>query len=139
MSQLVKLAARLPGDEEINGLDGVQRHFLEDVDQTPMVALVWFTVRETRHNPVTEADTAVVEVRRVEPIGTPTMVPPEIRDLAADLHAKRTGRAPLPITELESPAGDVGNLDDAVVQDGPRLSQDPAQIGEAYVFDSQEA
>lgn len=143
MSNTIKLSSKLPGDAEINGLDSRQEHFLHD-GETPICALVWVVATKVTRDLATDEEVPTVEIRRIEPIGTPSAVPQAIQDLASELYEKRTGRNPLPFSSLLVPAGEVGNLDDAGWprddQDGPRLARDPSQIGDAvaHVFDGRE-
>lgn len=137
MSATVRLSSKLPGDEEINGLDAHVSHLFDSEEVT--VALVWLVPSKVTEDLETGARVPTVEVRRIEPIGPVSDTPDEIRKLAADLYEKRTMRNPLPFDSLVAPEGDVEEVaesdDEAVVKDGPRLSQDPSQIGEVYTFD----
>lgn len=144
MSAIIKLSSKLPGDEEINGLDNQVAHFLDD--QTPVLCLAWVVAKHVTRNIETGDEVPTVEVRRIEPIGTPDVVPQHVQDLAAELYEARTGRNPLPIGELLTPAGDVTTIHpdededgDPVVTSQPRLSRDPAQIGEIFTFNRPEA
>ena len=138
MSALVKLSSKLPGDPEINGLDAIAADLIavDPTDEVIICALVWITPREVRRVVATGDEIPVVEVRRIEPLGSPDDLPAEVVQLTLDLQAKRTGRTPLPIAAVEPVPGEIDELEDEdpVVVDGPRLSQDPAQIGEIYSF-----
>jgi len=137
MSAIIKLSSKLPGDEEINGLDANVGHFLED--QTPVLCLAWVVAKHVTRNIETGDEVPTVEVRRIEPIGTPDVVPQHVQDLAAELYEMRTGRNPLPIGELLARAGDVHTIEpaseDAVVPAEPRLQRGPQQIGEIFSFE----
>jgi|GEM_PF-6930110 len=148
MSAIIKLSSKLPGDEEINGLDANVGHFLED--QTPVLCLAWVVAKHVTRNIETGDEVPTVEVRRIEPIGTPDVVPQHVQDLAAELYEMRTGRNPLPIGELLARAGDVQILHPDVSEEAekaaeererdavkpePRLSREPAQIGEIFSFE----
>ena len=121
MSATVKLSSKLPGDEEINGLD----HIVEDLMSStePVVVIAWVVPTKITEDIETGARVPTVEVRRVEPIGHPREVSTEITNLAAELYEKRTGRNPLPIDVLLAPKGDVDELDD-------RRGGEPESVGQ---------
>lgn len=95
MSAIVKLAARLPGDAEINGLDSIRDQLLEEPSRLA-VALVWFDVARVTHDTDSGTDVPTVRVRRVEPVGTLEQTPTHLQKLAEELFEKRTGRRALP-------------------------------------------
>lgn len=101
MSALVTLSSKLPGDDEINGLDSLASDLAANPDQV-ICAIVWFDVPKVTRN--TEEGTTVptVRARRVEPIGTVDKVPKAVIDLAVKLQEQRIGREPLPFDQLDS-------------------------------------
>lgn len=119
MSAQVKLSSKLPGDEEINGLDAIAEDLHEE---TTIVALVWISPREVRRMIATGDEVPVVEIRRIEPLGTPDVLPKEVVKLALDQQEQRTGRTPLPIDQVVAPKGDVDELDE-----GPPPSPKPTR------------
>lgn len=153
MSAIIKLSSKLPGDEEINGLDAKASHFLES--ETPVLCLAWVVTKHiTKYlgdDGAAPVEVPTVEVRRVEPIGTPGNVPQHVQDLAAELYEARTGRNPLPIGELLAPAGDVHVIQTPTLEDEqaaeareadeaglvmePRLNRGPERVGEIFTFE----
>lgn len=109
MSATVKLSSKMPGDEEINGLDSIQDQLLNP--EQVVAAIVWFVPTKVTEDLATGERVPTVEVRRVEPIGTPAQVPQEVQTLAANLYERRTGRNPLPFEELMAPAGEVEEVE----------------------------
>jgi hypothetical protein len=110
MSATIKLSSKLPGDAEINGLDGLHDRLC--IDATPILCLAWIVPTTKTADIETGEEVPRVEVRRIEPIGPVTTVPTQITTLAAELYERRTGRAALPITSLLAPTGDVEEIDD---------------------------
>ena len=108
MSAIVKLSSKLPGDPEINGLDSLHKELLLDPHQI-VCAIVWLKVKDVRQ--IIEgpddgpAEIPTVGLARIEPIDVVDRVPAEIQKLAAELYEKRTGRDPLPMSQL------VGSMD----------------------------
>lgn len=110
MSKTVRLSSKLPGDPEINGLDAFA-DYLHDPD-TPICVIAWVVPSKITEDLATGERVPTVEIRRIEPIGTPSHVSQAVQDLAAELYEKRTGRNPLPFADLVAPAGDVDELQD---------------------------
>lgn len=103
MSANVKLSSRLPGDDEINGLDHLVPELLLDPRQV-VCAICWFKVKDVRRiieRTDDEPDEIpTVEIARVEPIDAVDRVPKAVTRLAAELYEKRTGKNPLPFDQL---------------------------------------
>lgn len=99
MSAIVKLAARLPGDIEINGLASISEQLCGEPQDVAM-ALMWFDVVKVTHDIDSATDVPTVRVRRVEPVGTLAQAPAELHRLAEELFEKRTGRRVLPFDVL---------------------------------------
>ncbi|MDO5677488.1 MAG: hypothetical protein Q4G35_08290 [Propionibacteriaceae bacterium] len=127
MSALVKLSSKLPGDEEINGLDAIADELQEE---TTIVALVWISPREVRRVIATGNRVPIVEIRRIEPLGEPSDLPAELVQLVLDQQAQRTGRTPLPIDQVTVPAGSVDELDDKPPAHTQRPASEPTPIRE---------
>ncbi len=161
MSATIKLSSKLPGDAEINGLDGLHDRLC--IDATPILCLAWIVPTTKTADIETGEEVPRVEVRRIEPIGPVTTVPTQITTLAAELYERRTGRAALPITSLLAPTGDVEEIDDermvkadvaaaemlmgmspdervVAMSDGdePLLATIPDDGADVYVFDGQD-
>lgn len=102
MSALIKLSSKLPGDDEINGLDSLAEQLVQDPEQVVCV-LAWLVVPKVTHDVPTGADVPTVEVRRIEPIGTVANTPAAVQQLAAELYERRTGRNPLPFAQVVGP------------------------------------
>lgn len=100
MSKQVALRAKLPSDEALNGLDAIHDDLIAD-GKTPRAALVVFDVYRESKNVATGEITAIIEVRRVEPIGLASEIPGPIRDAVMKLVDDRTGKTPLPFDQVE--------------------------------------
>ena len=122
MSATVKLSSRLPGDEEINGLDSIVEDLISSNE--PVVAIAWLVPAKTIVDRDTGEKVPTVEVRRIEPIGNPGNVPTAITTIAAELYEQRTGRNPLPIDQILAPKGDVDELNDDEPQGLKVLNED---------------
>ena len=105
MSATVKLAAKLPGEEEINGLDKWAEVFA--AFEGPVCAVAWLdTAKVTVTKDGVEVPT--VQVVRIEPVGQLADVPQEVIALVARLYEARVGRTALPFDEIAPVAhGDV--------------------------------
>lgn len=99
MSALIKLSSKLPGDEEVNGLDSLHEQLVEDPQQV-IAVLAWLVVPKVTHDVPTGTDVPTVEVRRIEPIGAVQSTPAAVQQLAAELYEARTGRNPLPFDQV---------------------------------------
>ena len=99
MSAQVKLSARLPGEEEINGLDALVEEFV--AFGGPVCAVVWLDVdKVTTTRDGTRVPT--VAVARIEPIGVLSDVPQEVVTMVAKLYEARVGRSALPFDVTEN-------------------------------------
>ena len=135
MSATVKLSSKLPGDPETNGLDAYADY--RD-PETPICVIAWLVPSKVTEDLATGAHVPTMEVRRIEPIGTPAKVPQVIQDLAAELYEKRTGRNPLPFESVIAPKGDVDELrvGDAVAE--LRLARPVSPSADVFVFEAPE-
>jgi hypothetical protein len=107
MSAVVKLAAALPGEPEINGLDAERDDLLANPTMI-RAAVVWYDARSETTNYRTGDKVPMIELRRFEPLGPLEDVPDVVRDLVIKRAESRTGRTPLPFDEIDPPhdAGD---------------------------------
>ena len=136
MSATVKLSSKLPGDPEINGLDAIAEQLHDP--ETPICVIAWVVPSKVTEDLATGLRVPTVEVRRIEPIGTPAKVPQVIQDLAAELYEKRTNRNPLPFSALMAPKGDVDELrvGDAVAE--LQLARPVSPSADVFVFEAPE-
>ena len=138
MSDTVKLSSRLPGDPEINGLDAIANKFHEEGVE---VCLAWLVPRDVRRNIATGDEVPTVEIRRIEPLGSPHEVPQAIIDLANRVQERRTGRTPLPFDAIAVPKGEVLQPEADPVRAGDVAEQviarDPGDIANVFAFDGQ--
>jgi hypothetical protein len=109
MSATVRLSSKLPGEEEINGLDHLASSLLDSPHQV-LVAICWLDVPKITEDTDKDERVPTVRVRRVEPIDVIAKVPDAILKLAAELFESRTGRRALPFDVLDvEHGGYVGN------------------------------
>ena len=137
MSNTIRLSSKLPGDPETNGLDARRDHFIHD-GETPIACIAWVVATKVTRDLATGEEVPTVEVRRIEPIGSPSAVPQMIQDLAAELYEKRTGRDPLPFAELISPAGDIGELRPIDGDVAEFMGRRPGPGAEVFVFEGRD-
>lgn len=100
MSAVVRLAGRLPGDIEINGLDSIADELCARPDDV-VVALVWFDVSKVTRDVDSHTDVPTVRVRRVEPLGGVADIASSLTAMAEKAFEERTGRKALPFDQLE--------------------------------------
>jgi hypothetical protein len=110
MSAKVKLSSKLPGEEAINGLDGIVKAMLEFPDRV-MVSLVWHDVSDIREKVATGEHIPTVEVRKWLPIGPAKEVPQELVEFALRKDEERLGKAPLPFDSVDPGEAGSGALD----------------------------
>lgn len=96
MSAKVKLSIKLPGEEEINGLDSIVDELLDDPNEL-RVAIVVFDVPKTNIDNRHGTKVPVIEHRQYEPLGVLSELDPKIRELVLNAREKRTGKTPLPL------------------------------------------
>ncbi|QOR55339.1 MAG: hypothetical protein SHS37scaffold537_37 [Phage 68_12] len=106
MSAVVKLAGKMPGDFEVNGLDATVEDLLENPKELRAGFVVYDVVKE---NVDVDTDTRVpvVRVRRFEPLGKADEISETIRAAYTKAVEERTGRKALPldIAEVVKDAG----------------------------------
>lgn len=100
MSALVKLRAKLPANEDLNGLDQLLGELIED-GATPRAAFMIYDVQKVVEDVATGDKYVVIEVRRIEPISKASEVPAGIRQAVLELVDKRTGKQALPFDQVE--------------------------------------
>lgn len=105
MSAFVKLASKLPGDPETNGVDNLVESLVDDPD-TIRYAVVWFDCSKITDVTDTGDRIPTIRVRRIEPIGTASTVDPAIAQIVDDAVEARTGRKAIPFAIVEVGPGD---------------------------------
>lgn len=100
MSDVVKLAARLPGDPEVNGLDAITGDLIAR-PQTMRCAVIWYDTIRVTENIELGVKIPTVQVLRVEPISDASEMPAELADLVQAAAQKRLGHEPLPFDEVD--------------------------------------
>lgn len=100
MSAVVKLASKLPGDAEINGLDAY-REQLENNPDDLIVAVVFIDCQKVTIDTDTGAHVPTARVRRIEPLGGLDDVPAGVRKAMAEAEQQRTGRKAIPFGVVE--------------------------------------
>lgn len=101
MSAAVKLRAKLPGNEDLNGLDALLPELIED-GATPRAAFLIYDVQKVVEDVATGEKYVVIEVRRIEPISKLSEVPGPIRQAFMELADKRGGKQSLPFDQFET-------------------------------------
>jgi len=110
MSAKVKLSSKLPGEEAINGLDGIVKDMLE-VPEKVRVSLVWHNVSDIREKVATGEHIPTIEVRKWLPIGAADAIPQELVEFALKKDAERLGKEPLPFDSVDPAEAGSGALD----------------------------
>lgn len=100
MSAKVKLRAKLPANEDLNGMDAILPELLED-GATPRAAFLIYDVQKIVEDVATGERYVVIEPRRIEPISKASEVPAGIRQAVLELVDKRTGKQALPFDQFE--------------------------------------
>lgn len=100
MSALVKLRAKLPANEDLNGLDALIEDLIND-GGTVRAAFLLYDVQKVVEDVATGERSVVIEVRRIEPISTAKEVPAAIRQAVLELAEKRGGKQPLPFDQFD--------------------------------------
>ena len=100
MSARVRLAAKLPGDEAINGFDAIAHDLCANPDRI-VYAVCAFGVSKVTHDFDANTDLPTLVVRRAEPLGELAEVPQSLLQLLERKFEDRTGRKALPFDQLE--------------------------------------
>ena len=104
----VKLAGRLPGSMENNGMYSVQPDLLKTPKERRL-AVIWYDVLKHVHNVDTEEDVPVMRVLRIEPIGDVDEASQALQELVMQKAEQRLGATPLPFGDVAP--GDVHVLE----------------------------
>lgn len=96
----MKLRAKLPGNEDLNGLDSLLEELITD-GATPRAAFLIYDVQKVVEDVATGERSVVIEVRRIEPISKAAEVPAGIRQAVLELADKRGGKQSLPFDQFE--------------------------------------
>lgn len=105
MSEVLKLATALPGDDTVNGLDVFAEALTKNPDGATITAVVTFDVRDTRYSVKKGVIVPTIEVRRAEAWLTED-TPKAVRDAMVARGEERLNRTPLPFGVLEGTASD---------------------------------
>lgn len=100
MSAFVRLAARLPRDDEANGIDHLKTSLINDPTRR-RVALVWFDVLNITENIELGTKTPQIQVLRIEHLGDVDQVPAAIQQAALEAAQDRLGHEPLPFDSVD--------------------------------------
>lgn len=100
MSDLLKLAAALPGEPETNGLDQLASTLVDDPEGATVTAIVTFDVRDVRYVVDKGIHVPTIQVRRAEGWLTED-TPTAVRDAMVARGEERLNRTPLPFGVLE--------------------------------------
>ena len=95
MSEKVRLAGRLPGSIENNGLLSIAADLHKRQTQVRL-GVVWFDILTVAHNNDTGDDTATVRILRFEPMGDVGEVTEALQEMVLVAAESRTGSTPLP-------------------------------------------
>lgn len=106
MSESLKLATALPGDETVNGLDVFAEALAKHPDGTTITAIVTFDVREVKYSVAKGSQVPTVQVRRAEGWLTED-TPAAVREAMVVRGEERLNRAPLPFGQVDG-----GGLDE---------------------------
>lgn len=100
MSEAVKLASKLPGDLEVNGVDQLAEELVNDPKTLRAGFVLFDTVKV-----ITDTDTGekipVVRIRRFEPLGDADDISAELRAAYFKAVEARTGKTALPLDIVE--------------------------------------
>jgi hypothetical protein len=96
MSATVRLSSKLPGDDDINGVDDTVEDLLAE-PRTIRLGLVWYDVAKITSETDTGDDVPTIRLRRFEPLATLKDVPPDLAKVIAKVIEERTGTVALPI------------------------------------------
>lgn len=100
MSDVVKLSAKLAGDDDLNGLDSLADSLIDD-PKTARIAVVWFDCSKIVDDTDTETRVPYARIRRFEPLGNAETMPDVLRQIVEDAAEQRTGKMALPFDRIE--------------------------------------
>jgi hypothetical protein len=94
----VKLAGRLPGSSESNGMHSVQADLLNN-PTTQRLAVIWYDVLKITTDVDTDEQIPTIRVLKIEPLGPVDDVSQAIREEVMRKAEERLGHSPLPFEE----------------------------------------
>lgn len=100
MAEKVRLAGRLPGSIENNGMLSIAPDLLKQTNHVRL-AVIWYDVLKTEHNNDSGDDIAVLRIGRIEPMGDVGEVSEALQEIVLVAAEKRLGSAPLPFGEID--------------------------------------
>jgi hypothetical protein len=100
MSAVVKLSSKLPGDFEINGLDGIVDELIAN-PKTVRLAVTTFSVSKLTTDVATGDEVPTIETHSIEVAGTEGEGFEALKAFVLDQRRLRTGREPLPFDTVE--------------------------------------
>lgn len=103
MTAEVKLAGRLPGSIENNGMYSQHTELLDSPKQQRL-AVVWYDVLRITRDVETGDEIPTLRVLRIEPMGETDEASAALRELVLKRAEDRLGHTPLPFDETD-PAG----------------------------------
>ena len=116
-SKAVKLAGRLPGSMENNGMYSVADALLKDPKKNRL-AVIWYDVPFAREDFETDDVIPTMRVLKIEPIGAADEASQALCELVMQKAEQRLGHTPLPFDEVDPDGVTVlSGLDD---EDGDR-------------------
>ena len=134
MSDLVKLSAALPADDELNGLDDLADQLNSDPTQL-RAALITFDVSKIVFVPAEDRHVPYVRIRAMEPLGGLDEIPKAVLKQIALARERRTGKTPLPIDAVTVPkAGDDDDPDIGDVE--PHLGRGDVS-DDLYIYENE--
>lgn len=100
VSKSVKLAGRLPGSTENNGLLSVVDDLVGD-PKTVRMYVIWGDVLTITRDVETDDDVPTLRVKRIEPMGEADAASQALQELVMRAAEQRLGHTPLPFDETE--------------------------------------
>lgn len=101
MSNNVRLASTIPpASEEMNGLDSIAKSLIED-PLTPRVIMAVVNAPKSVVNAEAGTQFPKLNIIRVEPLGLLGDVSEQLREAMLRAAEARTGKAPLPLDQVE--------------------------------------
>lgn len=100
VSKSVKLAGRLPGSTENNGLLSVVDQLVND-PKTVRMFVIWGDVLTITRDVETDDDVPTLRVKRIEPMGEADAASQALQELVMRAAEERLGHTPLPFDETD--------------------------------------
>lgn len=104
MSDVVKMLAALPGDDDTNGLDCWGSKLVRrahDQESTMVVALVVLDVKRVSFDADTGDEVPHMRIRKIEPIADDHASRSKVAELFLELNEQRRGMSPIPFDQME--------------------------------------